>query len=389
MSDPKPKADDKGTTKTKRMGKAAATGLGLATAVVGGAAVAGAGYAGQTAVRRSRAYAVTSADRVHVFPFEADRTLAVCASDGVVLHVEVDEPEGWSPDRPTVVLVHGFVLNLSSWIHQRRALVAAGYRVVSYDQRNHGMSEGGDLSACTIEQLGRDLRAVIDATTPEGELVLVGHSMGGMTVMSFAGRYPQLTRDRVVGAALIATSAGGDSLVHLGLGEKFDKLVAFMGPRFLDGLSRREALWGGARAVGRGIETWAVQKYGFGTTVPKPVLRKVATMVFGTHLDVIGAFLPELDTFDIRDAVPALVDTPVLIVVGSADQLTPPEHSKWLAEALPAAEFVLVPRVGHILQLEQPGAVTSAVLGLIEKPRGEDAQQDAELAKGAVAEDAV
>lgn len=371
----------------KGIGRAAATGLGLAAAAVSGVAIAGAGLASKSAVRRSRAYAVTGADKVHVFPFVTDKMIAVPASDGLVLHAEIDEPEGWAPqDRPTVVLVHGFVLNLSSWIHQRRELVQAGYRVVSYDQRNHGLSEVGDLAHCTVDQLGRDLRAVIDATTPEGELVLVGHSMGGMTIMSFAGRYRDFTRDRVAGAALIATSAGGDSLVHLGLGRIFDRIIAMLGPGFLGNLARREGLWGSTRAAGRGVESWAVQKYAFGTEMPKDLLRQVATMIFGTRLDTIGAFLPELDELDVRPALAGLTQTPVLIVAGSRDVLTPPAHSDQLAEALPTAELVVIPGVGHILQLERPGAVTDAIFGLLERPLGDDAEADAERAKGAVRE---
>lgn len=371
--------------KGKQVGRAAATGLGLAAAAVGGVAIAGAGLAGRTAVRRSRAYAVTGRDKVHVFPFVADKVVAVPANDGVVLHAEIDEPDGWTPAAgPTVVLVHGFVLNLSSWVHQRRALVEAGYRVVSYDQRNHGVSESGDLARCTIDQLGKDLRAVIDATTPDGDLVLVGHSMGGMTIMSFAGRYPELTRDRVTGAALIATSAGGDSLVQLGLGMTFDRIIAKLGPGFLDGLGQREGVWGGLRAIGRGVENHFVQKYAFGTEMPKEMLRAVATMVFGTRLDAIGAFLPELDELDVRESLPGLVETPMLIVAGSKDVLTPPQHSERLAEALPAAEFIVIPGVGHLLQLERPGPVTDAVLALLERPRGVDAEKDAERAKAAV-----
>lgn len=371
-----------------RAGKAAATGIGLAAALVGGAAIAGTGLAGRAAVNRSRDYAVTSLDKVHVFPFEADKVVTVSASDGLVLHAEIDEPKGWKRrKRPTVVLVHGFVLNLSSWVHQRRELVEAGYRVVSYDQRNHGLSQVGDLSHCTIDQLGKDLRAVIDATTPDGQVVLVGHSMGGMTVMSFAARYREFTRDRVAGAALIATSAGGDSLVNLGLGKTFDRIITMLGPTVLGNMARREGLWGSLRAAGRGIEARAVQTYAFGGEMPRDLLRLVATMVFGTRLDAIGAFLPELDELDIRSALPGLVETPVLIVAGSRDVLTPPVHSEALAEALPAAEYVLIPGVGHILQLERPGAVSDAIFGLLERPRGTDAVRDAKAAKkGAVEE---
>lgn len=369
------------------LGRTAATGIGLAAAAVGGIALAGAGLAGRSVARRSRVHAVTSADKVHVFPFATDKYVAVPANDGLVLHAEIDEPKGWSPqDGPTVVLIHGFVLNLSSWVHQRRALVDAGYRVVSYDQRNHGASQVGELERCTIDQLAMDLRAVLDATTPEGQLVLVGHSMGGMTIMSFAGRYQQYTRARVAGAALIATSAGGDSLVRLGLGQVFDRIIARLGPGFLGRLGDQEAVWGGLRLGGRAIEERLVQYYAFGQPVPRELLRKVATMVFGTRLETIGAFLPELDELDIRASLPGLRETPVLIVAGSADKMTPPEHSVALAEALPTAEHVVVPGVGHILYLERPGPVTDAIFGLLERTRGDDAARDAKRAKGAVDE---
>ena len=120
--------------------------------------------------------------------------------------------------------------------------------------------------------------------------------------------------------------------------------------------------------------------------MPKEMLRKVATMIFGTRLDAIGAFLPALDELDVRDSLPGLVDTPVLIVAGSKDVLTPPSHSQALADALPAAEHVVVPGVGHLLQLERPGPVTDGILGLLERSRGQDAESDAERAKAAVTE---
>ena len=69
----------------------------------------------------------------------------------------------------------------------------------------------------TIDQLGRDLKAVIDAAAPEGPLVLVGHSMGGMTVMALADQYPELIRDRVVAVALVGTSSGRLGEVNFGL----------------------------------------------------------------------------------------------------------------------------------------------------------------------------
>mgnify|MGYP002651575717 CR=1 FL=1 len=193
---------------------------------------------------------MTAHDRVHVFPFVADKVLAVPASDGLVLHVEIDEPTEPAEGAPTLVLAHGFCLDASGWCFQRHALVAEGYRVVTYDQRGHGQSGIGERDRSTIDQLGRDLRTVIDAAAPEGPLVLVGHSMGGMTIMSLAGHYPDLVRSRVRGVALVSTSAGGTGLVRLGLGKVLDLAVVRLGPGVLTNLARRAEVWTGMRRVG-------------------------------------------------------------------------------------------------------------------------------------------
>ena len=133
------------------------------------------------------------------YGIRADETLTVVAEDGVNLHVEIDEPEPGATDAarvdgevPTVVLSHVYTLDLTSWAFQRADLAAAGYRVVTYDQRGHGLSGESDRERCTIDQLGRDLRSVVDHVAPTGPLVLVGHSMGGMSVESFAGQFPCL-----------------------------------------------------------------------------------------------------------------------------------------------------------------------------------------------------
>ena len=118
--------------------------------------------------------------------------------------------------RPTVVLSHGYCLSLTSWVFQRRALRAAGYRVVLWDQRGHGKSGTGEAEHNNIDQLGDDLARVIATAAPTGPLVLVGHSMGGMTMMSLALTHEHVLHDRVVGAAFVATSPGKMGEVSFG-----------------------------------------------------------------------------------------------------------------------------------------------------------------------------
>ena len=102
----------------------------------------------------------------------------------------------------TVVFSHGYCLGQDSW-HFQRAALRGVVRTVYWDQRSHGRvragrGPGATGAPVTIDQLGRDLKAVLDAAAPEGPLVLVGHSMGGMTMMALADQFPELIRDRVV-----------------------------------------------------------------------------------------------------------------------------------------------------------------------------------------------
>src|SRR3954470_19411501 len=147
----------------------------------------------------------------------------VRTDDGVDLHVEVEE----NPAAPvTVVLAHGFTARLAEWEIQRRVLRPRA-RLVLFDQRGHGRSAATDLTDATIDRTGRDLGEVLDATTPDGPVVLAGHSMGGMSIMALARQRPDLFGTRVVGVFLLATSAGG--LVESGLVGGAVKLVRRLG----------------------------------------------------------------------------------------------------------------------------------------------------------------
>ena len=107
----------------------------------------------------------------------------------------------------TIVFAHGFTLSMDSFHFQRRDLGDVA-RLVFYDQRSHGRSGRSAPENATIDQLGLDLYAVLQAVAPAGPVVLVGHSMGGMTILALADQHPELFGDRVVGVALLATSTG-------------------------------------------------------------------------------------------------------------------------------------------------------------------------------------
>lgn len=339
-------------------------------ALVGiGAGFAAAGLAAVGAVTvdklwrdRKHAIALGVEDDYTVVP---DETRVVVADDGVPLHVEIDVPPGWDGSGTTVVLCHGFTLDLRCWVHQRRALVEAGHRVVVWDLRGHGSSGEGPEESYTIEQLGSDLRHLLAEVAPTGDLVLAGHSMGGMTVMALAEADPALFRERVLGVALISTSAGGLHRITWGLGSLLGGAVNRVGPRLLAEISPHQDLVESLLRGGRELQEFFVARGSFGSPVPLSVVRLTADMIFGTPLSVMSAFSHTLDDHDKREALANLADQEVLVFNGDRDALTSAIHSTEIVAAVPGAEHVFVKDAGHIIMLEHPELLNRELLDLI------------------------
>jgi pimeloyl-ACP methyl ester carboxylesterase len=297
-----------------------------------------------------------------------DEVVEVVADDGVALHVEIDlPPVDVAHSGITVIFSHGFCLSLGSWVLQRRALAGAGHRVVLWDQRSHGRSGLSSEEGCDIDQLGSDLRAVIEAVAPEGPIALVGHSMGGMTMMALADQYPDLVKERVVAAAFVATSAGGAQLVSLGFGQHFGKLVSRLMPSLLDRLGSRQSLFNVVRGRGRELEEFLVGHYSFASPVPPEAIRFTADLLFATPLSVMSDFMPTFDRHDKRHALEHFLGIEVLVLNGMQDVLTPPDHSAEIVRRVPGAEHVVIEDGGHIIMLEHPDVVDEQLEALIER----------------------
>lgn len=342
-------------------------GLGVAAAGL----TAAAGFAAER-LSRDRRVAVALDDTMGDVDLVADpdEEIVVTTEDGVELHVEVDEPDdvtdasGQQVSRPTVVFSHGYCLSLRSWVFQRRALTRAGYRVVLWDQRGHGRSGAGDPEHYDIDRLGRDLAAVIDDVVPTGDIALVGHSMGGMTMMALALERPDLI-ERVVAVAFIATSPGNLGEVTYGLGRFVGGFVHKYGAQATGLLAPRQALVDSAVKVGREVVDVFVDIGSFSSPVPMSVAQLTTDMIFGTRMDVISAFMPRFDAHDKREALGRFDGIEALVLSGMQDRLTPPEHSDEIVRSLPGAEHVLISDAGHVIMLEHPDVISAHLLDLL------------------------
>ncbi|WP_329301241.1 alpha/beta hydrolase [Streptomyces sp. NBC_00659] len=306
------------------------------------------------------------------------------ADDGTELYYEVDEAEPEASLAPrrrrlfgrkapapvTVVFSHGYCLNQDSW-HFQRAALRGVVRTVHWDQRSHGRSGRGvaqleDRKPVTIDQLGRDLLAVIEAAVPEGPIVLVGHSMGGMTVMALADQFPELIRDRVVAVALVGTSSGRLGEVNFGLPVAGVAAVRRVLPGVLKALGQQAALVERGRRATADLFTGVIKRYSFGGRDVDPAVERFAErMIESTPIDVVAEFYPAFTDHDKTAALARFAGMPVLVLAGVKDLVTPSEHSEAIADLLPDAELVLVPDAGHLVMLEHPEVVIDRLADLL------------------------
>ncbi len=330
--------------------------LGAAAGAVG---VAAAGAALRVAQRRAVINRRGAGDHAPCGSLRS-KPIHVVTDDGVDLHVEVDEYDGPSGRRRsrakapelTVVFVHGYSLNLDSWHFQR-----AGYRdqvrTVYYDQRSHGRSGRSPRGHATIEQLGRDLHLVLETVVPQGPIVLVGHSMGGMTIMALAEEHPELFGDRIVGVGLISTTAGGLE-PHRIIAPRVPSTVGgALAERLVTMLARGHKGVDGVRRLGHSVAMVATDELAFGDDVPASYVEFVDEMLSATPFEVVAEFFSNFARLDKFETVKALGAVPTSIIAGTADRITAVGHSRKLHAYIPGSSLLECPGAGHLVMMER------------------------------------
>ncbi|WP_410092685.1 alpha/beta fold hydrolase [Streptomyces sp. uw30] len=270
------------------------------------------------------------------------------AAEDVELHGPVDDPSA-----PAVVLAHGWSCSTAFWAAQIREL-AVDHRVVAYDQRGHGRSPASP--DCGTEALADDLEAVLGATLAPGEkAVIVGHSMGGMTVMAAATR-PGF---REHAAAVLLCSTGASRLVAEStvIPIRAGRLRTWLTGRVLGS----RAPLGPVTPIARAILKYATMGPG---SAPQMV-EACARIVHACPRKVRHAWSRVLDLLDLDHGVRELA-VPTAVIVGTADRLTPPVHARSLAAALPHCLGVTeLPGLGHMTPIEAPELVTAKIRELV------------------------
>jgi pimeloyl-ACP methyl ester carboxylesterase len=280
--------------------------------------------------------------------------LTLTTSDRTRLAVDVVQDDAADDTTPTLVLAHGWTLTHDSWLPVVEALDGEDLRIVMWDQRGHGQSTLGmrlwQLRAAGVSHLGRDLHEIIEQVVPASSpVVLAGHSMGGMTLLSYAGQFAEEVRARVRGALLLSTASHGLTVGHV----PAERLLMTV---FAHGLPF---------APGRLVTAQAQRDLLFGDDPDDVHVRATQAQVSATKLPTWGTFYGAMTRLDEKRSLEALRGVPTRIMVGAKDRLTPPVLSRQIAKGIPGAELTVLAGKGHMLTYEATDEVVAALRELI------------------------
>ncbi|NDZ80123.1 alpha/beta hydrolase [Streptomyces sp. SID10853] len=264
----------------------------------------------------------------------------VPTDDGALLAVSVLAPLAPATGT-TVLLAHGWGASRRVWSTVADRLIRCGHRVVTYDQRGHGASSQG-REPFGIARLGADLAAVLDQVAAADTLV-VGHSGGGFAALSYASSYASGAGPAgpLGGLVLLGTAAHDQDTP--------DGEVRMMGSALFQRAVSRPAL--GRKLLGQNMLGPGADRQ----------LREVNRQMFAATSPAVRAeAFRSSRGMDLREALVS-VTAPTVVLAGARDKVVPPRLGRVVAEALPRARFEELPDAGHMLPLEAPGAVVSAV----------------------------
>ncbi|QNG19891.1 alpha/beta hydrolase [Rhodococcus triatomae] len=327
----------------------------LAFGALGAGVVAAGLYARRRRAGRAASAAPAPRNPLLGEPTTRPEIIDVVTDDGAVLHARAYGPA----DAPPIVLVHGWACSIEYWYPQINAL-AGDYRVIAYDQRGHGRSTAG-TRVFDPDVLADDLEAVLEATVVgDHKAEIVGHSMGGMSIIAWAERHSDKV-DRFASAVLLASTAT-DSLVAestvIPLPPRFPKVPLPVG---------RAIIGASLPIVSTPMTAKAIQYVTMSPRATREEVEFCGKIVSGCQPRTRGGWGIALSNLDIRRGLENLT-VPTTVLVGTVDRLTPQSHARRLARTLDQADnlqrLIVLPGVGHMSSVEDPESVNREIVRL-------------------------
>jgi len=309
----------------------------LAVGIAAGVVAAGGALYGLQRTLVHHALAAPDPDADRDFVLAHDRYERVPSHDGGTIAI-YERGEG-----PTIVFVHGVTLSSRAWTYQFETLPAAGFRTVAVDLRGHGDSDVGDTGH-TLENLGRDLVTVLDAIDAR-DCILVGHSLGGVAVQSLAVQFPEMLHARVAGIVLLSTIGRAPMTNLPGVERGVDSILS---PGLLAMLAFPNL-------------GYTLSRLGFGRHAHPRHVDLTRRMISSTPPAVAKASVHAIAGLNLLPALES-VETPAVVIGGTADLIAPLTESRRLARAIPGAALVEFRGAGHMIMLERPSELETVLV---------------------------
>ncbi len=275
--------------------------------------------------------------------------------DGTELHVEMYGPTIAVP----IVLTHGWGLHSAEWNEAKREL-GGRFRLITWDEPGLGRSTRPANRDFSLEKMAHDLAAVL--TLVQGKhAVLVGHSIGGMIILTFCGLFPNALQERVAGLVLSHTTPRNPVRTTKGAAffTAIEKpvlvpllyLTIFLSP--IVWLMNWLSYWNGtAHLITKfgsfaGTETW--EQVEFATQFqPKASPAVLARGMLG------------MMNYDATATLPG-IKIPTLVVTGDKDTTTKPEAGEEIRAAIPGASLLTLRPAKHLGLIEHHRTFAGAV----------------------------
>lgn len=313
-------------------------------ALAGTAVGVGVGLAAQrTAVRRRRLNDTEAGE-----PFGKRRGVrgrTITLPDGAGIFIEEAGPES----KTGAVFIHGSALRTDVWHYQLEGV--GDHRLIFYDLRGHGRSEPKGERRFDIPTLVDDLLVVIEDAGLE-EVVLVGHSVGGMIALDLCSSRTDLLGTKIRGVVCVNTThrsayetvVGGAAVARL---ERVLRHPLDAIGNYHHGVDRLRKIIKPSDSLFLAVSFAAFGPHGSARQVDFTY-----DMLGDTSTDTIFDLFKAYRDFEVTDLLPD-VTVPVLVVTGTHDRITVPGASQFLADNLPKAELKVFERCGHMTMLER------------------------------------
>lgn len=270
----------------------------------------------------------------------------VAGADGSVLHVE---QEG-AAQGPILLFTHGWGLSARIWA-EARADLGARFGLVFWDLAGLGRSERS-TAGYSLDGFAEDLHAVIDSLPDDRPVILVGHSIGGMTVQTFCARHPELLNRRVA-AIVLENTTHTNPLETMILSRVFRPLQPVIELAFKLDTILSPALWVmNWQAYLSGSTHLAARLTAFGTRPTREQLDRTARLPTKNSPAVQARGNLAMLRWSVTDRLPR-IDVPALVFLGGRDLITKDRAGEAIVAALPQARLIRVEDAGHMGPVEK------------------------------------